>query len=75
MNTISISVTLTPQKQISKIDHQTYYEQIKIDVQDYPTALVHIDTFWSEDGREIYDSLRQGKIFTGTATFRLQEVK
>lgn len=71
MNILSKPVTLIPQMQISKNDGKTYYEQIRIDVDDYPITLIPVDIFWGPENRELYDDLRTGKILIGTMTFEV----
>jgi len=49
-----------------------YYEQILIYENDYPFAVVHVDTFWKAVGDEyIYKSLLEGNQLTLKVTFDL----
>ena len=37
-----------------------YYEQVLLRVMNYPTALIHIDTFYTDNGNDIYERLVMG---------------
>lgn len=49
-----------------------YYEQVVIKMDGYPSALVHLDTFYkthNESSNYFYESLRQGKIIKCKGSF------
>ncbi len=52
---------------------QVYYEQVLVRLNDYPAALLHIDTFYTSDGNEIYDRLNVGERVTVNAEFTLKD--
>ena len=48
-------------------------ESILVEIGDYPSAVVHIDTFWYVDGNKIYDLLDEGNEVVCTTIWRIDE--
>ena len=57
------TATITPGK--------VYYEQVLVRSADYPTALMHIDTFYTKEGNPVYDALNTGQRITVTAELEI----
>ena len=47
------------------------YEQVLVRVADYPTAVCHIDTFYTPLGNPVYDALNAGQRITVTAELEI----
>ena len=69
---MKINIELRPvQSGTSTFSGKPYFDQILCMVGGYPSALVHIDTFYTVNGNDIYNRLVVGETVKVTAEFEI----